>query len=317
MAWTFADAPLQSGKTFLITGANSGIGLEAAWMLADLEGHVILACRSEEKIARAKQDIRKRTSRGTLDGVVIDLASLRSVCDAATAIKSLPILDVLVNNAGVMMLPRTLTEDGFEMQLGTNHLGHFALTAAVFDHLAPDGRVVNVSSNAHKPGRIAFDDLMGEKRYSKFGAYCQSKLANLLFTVELQRRFDAGRSPRRAVACHPGYTSTNLLYVGPRMEKNRLMEMASSWANRLVAQSAEHGAWPSVRAAVEPTLNGAEYFGPNGPLELYGKVEAVSMAPHARDPETAERFWKRSLELTGARFHGLPSSLESAPAPNA
>lgn len=302
MGWTFKDAPPQDGKTFLVTGANSGIGLETAAMLADLGAHVILTSRSREKLEGAQRDIRKRTSRGSLDGVVLDLASLRSVCDAATAIKERPRLDGLINNAGVMMLPRMLTEDGFEMQLGVNHLGHFALTAAVLDHLASDGRVVNVSSNAHKSGTIDFDDPMGEKRYSKFGAYCQSKLANLSFTLELQRFFEAAGSARKSVACHPGYTATNLLLVAPQMENNWLLEKASRLANRLVAQPAEKGAWPTVRAAVEETVEGGEYFGPSGPFELYGDVEPTSMSARARDPETARKLWDLSLALTGARF---------------
>ncbi|MEL6546116.1 MAG: SDR family NAD(P)-dependent oxidoreductase, partial [Myxococcota bacterium] len=184
MNWTHHDMASQEGKRFLITGANSGIGLEAAWMLADAGAHVVLACRSESKIEGAKREIREKTSRGTLDGRVLDLASLQSIRRAASTLDDE--LDGLLNNAGVMMLPRSLTEDGFEMQFGVNHLGHFALSAALMDRLSPNARVVTVSSNAHKPGRIAFDDLMGERRYSRFAAYCQSKLANLLFALELQ-----------------------------------------------------------------------------------------------------------------------------------
>lgn len=300
MGWSLDDAPSQAGKRVLITGANSGIGLEAAAMLARIGAAVVLACRSQEKIDSAIRVIREKTADAVLDGLVLDLANLESVRTAAAQVNG-PI-DVLINNAGVMAIPRRETVDGFEMQLGTNHLGHFALTARLLERLSPTGRVVNVSSIAHRQGRMNFDDLMGARGYDRFGAYAQSKLANLLFTLELQRNFEQSNSQRLAVACHPGFSSTNLFSVAPRMDNARWLGALATFGGKVMAQSAHKGAWPTVRAATDPEVRGGEYFGPDGWFEVRGEVGPAHISSNARDAAVARRLWQVSSELTGERF---------------
>ncbi|MEM1347795.1 MAG: oxidoreductase [Myxococcota bacterium] len=220
-------------------------------------------------------------------------------------------LDILVNNAGVMAIPRRETKDGFEMQLGTNHLGHFALTDHLMGLLSATGttqrpaRVVNVSSQAHRGGRVRFHDLHWEKSYSKWGAYGQSKLANLLFTFELQRRLDSAGLPILAVACHPGYSSTNLQLVGPEMEQAALTTRFFRWANGSVAQSAYMGALPTMYAAVSGDVVGGGYYGPGGFMEMWGYPKEVDSTPTSRDPEIQRKFWEVSQTLTGAHFESL------------
>ena len=215
-------------------------------------------------------------------------------------------LDVLVNNAGVMALPFRATADGFEMQFGTNHLGHFALTGHLLPCLlaAPGGRVVTVSSGVHRLGRMDFDNLDASRGYAKWTAYFRSKLANLLFTLELQRRATAAGLDLVAVAAHPGYASTHLQGAGPQMAGRRLEAQAWKVFN-LIGQSAARGALPTVRAAVEPGLTGGEYFGPSGPGELRGRPVAVKMARAAHNPNDAARLWAASEELTGVRYEPL------------
>lgn len=303
-AWSLDRVPDLSGRIIIITGANSGIGYEAARALAQRHAEVILACRSLEKGEAAADRIRSETPAVRLEVMPLDLAdlaSIRTFSDAFRATKAR--LDTLINNAGVMALPRRTTRDGFEMQLGTNHLGHFALTGQLLDLLlaTPRSRVVNVSSIAHKFGTIRFDDLQGQKRYQKWGAYGQSKLANLLFTYELDRRLKEAGSDTISVACHPGWAATNLQQAGPRMSGSTLMQTLSAWGNALLAQDAAAGALPTVFAAVEP-LPGGEYIGPTRMMGWHGPPAVVEPASKARDAKVAARLWDESERLTGIHY---------------
>jgi NAD(P)-dependent dehydrogenase (short-subunit alcohol dehydrogenase family) len=240
--------------------------------------------------------------------MALDLASLASVRSFASAfLAKHEVLHGLINNAGVMALPRCETVDGFEMQLGTNHLGHFALTGWLLPSLlaAPGSRVVNLSSTMHRIGRMRWDDLHGRSRYSKWPAYGQSKLANLLFSYELQRRLDAKRAQTISVACHPGYAATNLQFAGPRMEGSSLMETGAALLNRVMAQSAAMGALPTLYAATAPDVKGGEYFGPGGFAEMWGPPKRVRSSRRSQDAADAARLWEVSEEATGVRFDAL------------
>ena len=303
--WTADDIPDLAGKTAVVTGGNSGIGFEAARQMARKGAHVILACRDAGRAAEAVQQIRTLQPSSSLEAMALDLASLESVHRFARdfAAKGIP-LDVLCNNAGVMAIPRRTTAEGFEMQLGTNHLGHFALTGLLLEPLlaAPAARVVNVSSTAHKPGRIDFDDLQGEKRYGKWLAYAQSKLANLLFTYELQRRLEAAGAPAISVACHPGYSATNLQSVGPQMSGSRLAARLMDVGNRLFSQPAAMGALPTLYAATSPDARGGDYIGPDGFMENHGHPRKTSSTARSHDREVARRLWEVSEQLTSVRY---------------
>jgi len=307
--WTADDIGDLTGHTILVTGANSGIGLETARCLAGSGATVLLACRDTAKAERALHDIVATHPAAELDVVELDLADLTSVEVAAAKVaQDHPRLDVLVNNAGVMGLPYRQTVDGFELQFGTNHLGHFALTGRLLDSLlaAPAPRVVTVSSGLHRIGRMDFDNLDGTKGYRKWSAYGMSKLANLLYTSELQRRASAAGSALRAVAAHPGYAHTNLQTTGPRMAGAKLEELASHAGNFLLSQSPQMGALPSLRAAVGAGIEGGDYLGPRGPFEMRGHPVRVSPSRAARDTATARRLWEVSEDLTGVRFAALP-----------
>jgi NAD(P)-dependent dehydrogenase (short-subunit alcohol dehydrogenase family) len=299
--WTARDIPSQAGRTAIITGANSGIGLEAARALARAGADVVLACRSAERGEKALADIRATVPDARVELAALDLASLASVHTFAEQFThGGRKLDLLINNAGVMAPPRRLTADNFEMQFGTNHLGHFALTGLVLASMdgQADARVVNVSSSAHRTGRIAFDDLQAERGYGRWRAYGQSKLANLLFTFELERRLRAAGSGTISVAAHPGWAATNLqagavpAYLAPLM----------SGANTLFAQSATMGALPTLYAATQPGLAGGAYIGPDGMFEGRGHPKPVESNIAAHDEETARRLWDVSEELTRIRF---------------
>jgi len=299
------EIPDLSGKTFVITGANCGIGYEAALVLSRKGAEVTLACRSVEK-GLAAADTLKAASPGAKVSVgKLDLSDLASVQSFAREFhRDHDHLDGLINNAGVMALPRTLTADGFEMQLGTNHLGHFALTGLLLDLLASaqSSRVVTVSSQAHRMGRIRFDDLMGERRYDPWGAYGQSKLANLLFTLELSKRLAQKRPHVKAIACHPGYAATDLQRRGPEASKSKLMGMFMAASNALFAQTAVKGALPTLRAATDPAADNGDYFGPRGPFESFGAPVKVTGNAASQDAATAGRLWDVSEELTGVRY---------------
>jgi NAD(P)-dependent dehydrogenase (short-subunit alcohol dehydrogenase family) len=278
-----------AGRTVIVTGANSGIGRAAASALAGAGAHVVLAVRDTDKGAAAAASMPGETEVRQLD-----LASLASVREFAAAWDRE--LDVLINNAGVMAPPLGRTADGFELQFGTNHLGHFALTNLLLEHIT--GRVVTVSSGAHRMGSIDFDDLNWERKsYSAWRAYGQSKLANLLFTAELQRRLEAAGSPVLATAAHPGYAATNLQFHSGR----RALDVLSVVGNRLIAQDEDAGALPTLYAAVAD-VTGGSFAGPDGLLEMRGKPKLVGRSKAARDADTARRLWDASEELTGVRF---------------
>jgi NAD(P)-dependent dehydrogenase (short-subunit alcohol dehydrogenase family) len=293
--WTAADLPALDGRTFVVTGANSGIGLVAAREAARAGARVVLAVRSVAKGEEVAKTISGDTEVRALD--LADLASVRAFADAWDGG-----LDVLVNNAGVMAVPEQRTADGFEMQIGTNHLGHFALTNLLLPHIT--GRVVTVSSTAHRMGKIDLDDLNWERRsYSRWPAYGQSKLANLLFTLELDRRLGEAGSDVRATAAHPGYAATNLQqHTGSRIQNGFM-----SLSNKLVAQSDEMGALPTLYAATEDVPSGS-YAGPGGFQQQRGHPKLVGRTDAAKDTETARRLWDLSEELTGARFPLTPAA---------
>jgi NAD(P)-dependent dehydrogenase (short-subunit alcohol dehydrogenase family) len=303
--WTADDIPDLTGKTIIVTGGNSGIGFEAARQMARKGAHVILACRDTGKAADAMAQIRTLQPSASLEAMQLDLASLESVHRFARDFATKGVaLDVLCNNAGVMAIPRRTTAEGFEMQLGTNHLGHFALTGLLLEPLlaAPAGRVVSVSSTAHKPGRIDFDDLQGEKRYGKWIAYAQSKLANLLFTYELQRRLEAAGARAIGVACHPGYSATNLQAVGPQMSGSRIAASLMDIGNRLFSQTAAMGALPTLYAAASPDAHGGDYIGPDGLMENWGHPKKVQSTARSHDRAVARRLWETSEQLTSVRY---------------
>jgi NAD(P)-dependent dehydrogenase (short-subunit alcohol dehydrogenase family) len=297
--------PDLAGRTFVVTGANSGLGLETTRAFARRGARVVMACRDAGKAKAAEAGIRAGVPDARLESMELDLASLASVRRFASELAARhAAIHALVNNAGVMALPRRTTADGFEMQLGTNHLGHFALTGLVLERLlaTPGARVVNVSSTMHKIGRMRFDDLHGERSYGKWSAYGQSKLANLLFTYELQRRLEKRGAKLIAVAAHPGYAATNLQFVGPRMQGSTFLERFSALQNRLLSQTADMGALPTIYAAIHPEVSGGDYLGPAGFLELWGQPKKVQPSARARNVSDAERLWSVSEERTGVRF---------------
>jgi NAD(P)-dependent dehydrogenase (short-subunit alcohol dehydrogenase family) len=291
--------PDQHGRIAVITGANSGIGLEAARELARAGAHVVMACRDTTKGDAAAATIRKEIASCELDVTALDLASLDSVRAFAERYPH-DRVDLLINNAGVMVPPYTKTADGFELQFGTNHLGHFALSGLLLDKLlaTPAARVVTVSSTAHKFGRINFDDLQSERSYRRWGAYGQSKLANLLFTFELDRRLRATDADLLSVAAHPGYSATNLQFAAT---PSRVERFGSVVLNRVYAQSAERGAMPTLYAATAD-IPGGSFVGPDGFQEMRGEPKLVKSTRAARDPETALRLWEVSEQLTGVSF---------------
>lgn len=305
MPWTEADLPTLTGRRVIVTGANAGLGRETARALAEHGATVTMAVRTPAKGEAAAESIRAANPTAQVEVAELDLASLASVrafADAWSAANPQG-LDLLINNAGVMALPRRVTEDGFEMQLGTNHLGHFALTGLLLPALTavPGSRVVTVSSQAHRAGRIDFDDLMGERRYGRWRAYGQSKLANLLFTSELQRRLDRTGSSIRAMAAHPGFAATELVF--DRVPASRSMrDRVVGWGTGTLAQSAQMGALPTLFAATMPDLPGDSYIGPNGWMEQKGHPTRVDRSSAAKDRAAAERLWSVSEELTGVRY---------------
>jgi NAD(P)-dependent dehydrogenase (short-subunit alcohol dehydrogenase family) len=303
--WTEADIPDQTGRTALITGANSGIGWEAARALAQSGAHVVMACRNPAKAVDAEAAIADASPSGSTEMLLMDLADLDSVQDAAAKfLANHDRLDLLIDNAGVMATPEQRTTQGFEMQFGVNHLGHFALTAHVLDKLraTDSSRVVSISSNGHKPGRIDFDDPNSEKKYSPWGAYFQSKLANLLFTRELQRRLTAGDLDVVAVAAHPGGSRTNLGHESAGGILSALMAATRPVTDRLLAQSAAMGALPTLRAATDPDVVGDDYFGPSGFGEVKGHPVKVGRSSRASDDDAAGRLWELSESLTGVTY---------------
>ena len=295
--WNAQDIPDQSGRTAIVTGANSGLGLVTARELARAGASVVMACRNLDKGHAAVEQVRAAVPEAQVQLEELDLASLASVRGFAERFRATHDgLDLLVNNAGVMAPPRRRTADGFELQFGTNHLGHFLLTTQLLDAMEgrEDARVVTLSSNAHKFGRIAFDNLNGDRRYFRWSAYGQSKLANLLFALELDRRLRAAGSTVKSLAAHPGYAATNLQSAAPPLFDRMVMKVA----NATVAQSEEMGALPVLYAATQPGLQGGAYVGPDGPGEHRGYPKIVRPSGRARDPDSARRLWEASERLT-------------------
>ena len=302
--WTAKDIPSQTGKLAIVTGGNSGLGFETALQLACAGAKVIIACRDTEKGDKAAKKIRSRDATSDVEVGQLDLASLKSIgAFAKQLLEKGAKVDLLINNAGIMAIPkRQLTEDGFEMQLGVNHLGHYALTGLLLPALlkteAP--RVVAVSSIAHYTGRMDFLDLQSANHYAPWAAYGQSKLANLLFAFELQRRAAGAGLALKSVAAHPGYSATNLQTTGPGLNGPSLTAGVLTVTNLLMAQSAAMGALPTLYAATSPDVKPGGFYGPGA--FIWGYPVPVSPSSQALDEEAAAELWRASEELTGVRF---------------
>ncbi len=301
--WTTEQIPDLIGKVIIVTGANSGIGLESAREFARKGANVVMACRSMNKAETALADIKQGIPTANVTLMQLDLASLDSVHEFAGAFKATyGRLDILLNNAGIMWIPYGKTVDGFERQFGTNHFGHFALTGLLLDRIlaTPHARVVNVSSIGHRDGIMDFDNLLFEdgKDYTPHGAYSRSKLANLLFTYELQKRFEAAGSSAIAVAAHPGGSNTSLAdHLFDAWYWKVLYPLFA-----LVAQSSAMGALPSIRAAVDPNVKGSDYYGPRGFMESRGYPILVQSNEASHNMADARRLWQVSEQLTGVQF---------------
>lgn len=297
--WTAHDIPDQTGKTFLVTGANSGLGLGTSTELARRGAHVIMTARNPAKGEQALNEVKQAAPTSQVDLLALDLASFASIESFANEVQAkLDKLDGLINNAGVMMLKeRQTTADGLEMQLGTNHFGHFALTARLWPLLkaTPSSRIVTVSSiyGDVKKSQIYWDDVQLERGYSGTTAYAQSKFANQLFTLELAERMQKAALSQRSIAAHPGYTKTNL---------QRHMGLIGIIGNLLIAQRLEHGILPQLRAATDPSAQSGDYFGPHGIFKMQGFPVRAKFNERAHDQETRQRFWALSEELTGLKF---------------
>lgn len=302
--WTIADIPPQNGRTAVITGATGGLGLETALALAGAGATVVLTGRNDAKGRQAIEKIRGQFPNAPISYETLDLANLVSVADFATRFATAHAsLDLLINNAGVMALPkRQTTADGFEMQLGINYLGHYALTARLLPLLrrGDQPRVVNLSSLAHRSGAIDFDDLQGAKSYNPFKAYCQSKLAMLIFALELQRHSDAAGWGLMSNAAHPGFARTDLMANGPGTEG--LMGLFGKILQPFASHSAAAGALPTLFAATSPTAKAAGYYGPNGFYEMKGSPSPAKIMPRAKDAAVNARLWDVSAALTGVTF---------------
>jgi NAD(P)-dependent dehydrogenase (short-subunit alcohol dehydrogenase family) len=302
--WSESDIPDQGGRVAVVTGANTGIGYHTAAALAERGAHVVLAVRNLEKGNAALARIVATSPKADVTLTELDLSSLDSVRQAAKALRSAyPRIDLLINNAGVMWTPKQVTKDGFEMQFGTNHLGHFALTGLLLDHLLPvrGSRVVTVSSQGHRiRAAIHFDDLQWERRYDRIAAYGQAKLANLLFTYELQRRLSAQDDAEKstiAVAAHPGGSNTELARNLPGF-----LQPVKAMLGPVLFQSAEMGALPTLRASTDPAVVGAQYYGPDGFLEQRGHPKVVNSSAQSHDQDLQRRLWNVSEQLTGVTF---------------
>lgn len=307
IAWTERDVPDQTGRVAVVTGASAGLGVETARVLTRNGATVVLACRDLAKTAGAAERIRAAVPHARLDAVRLDLASLACVREAAGEIRSAhPRIDLLILNAGVMDVPYQRTEDGFELTLATNHLGHFALTGLLLGALldTPGSRVVSVSSIAHRRGHMRFDDLQSDQSYKPGDAYAQSKLANLLFTYELDRRLRAAGAPTIALAAHPGNARTELWRTSSRLEQALLGPRLHILNGRLI-QTAKAGALPTLRAATDPSAQGSEYYGPPGRFQFTGPPTRVESNDRSHDVEAQRRLWEESQRLTGVAYDDL------------
>jgi len=305
LSWSPDDIGDLTGRVALITGANSGIGFETARALADHGAHVVLGCRNPEKARRAAEELENDLERSSVELLTLDLSDLVSVRRAAAQfLAEHARLDLLVNNAGVMGTPYRQTADGFELQMATNHLGHFALTGLLLDRLLTSGsaRVVTVSSLMHRVGHIDFDDVAGRKVGNTWSHYGTSKLANLLFHAELSRRLLAGAEPAIAVAAHPGWTRSNLFGTGAALGEGKIRARASRAFGRHLGQSAATGAWPSLYASTAPAVESGQFIGPSHVFELFGPPAVVRPNRRARDLAHAGRLWAISEQLTDVRY---------------
>jgi NAD(P)-dependent dehydrogenase (short-subunit alcohol dehydrogenase family) len=297
--WAAADVPDQSGRVAIVTGANSGLGFDTAAVLADKGAHVVLAVRNLDKGNQAADRIKSKSPNAVIAVQELDLTSLDSVRKAADELRANnPRIDLLINNAGVMYVPtRQTTKDAFEMQFGTNHLGHFALTGQLLDNMLPveGSRVVTVSSVGHRIlARIHFDDLQLERKYNRVEAYGQSKLANLMFTYELQRRLKVKGASTIAAAAHPGFSDTELM--------RHLPGFIPDFFWRPFSQPADMGALPSLRAATDPGVQGGQYYGPGGIGEVQGHPKVVASSKQSHNEDIQRRLWTVSEELTGVTY---------------
>ena len=293
--FTAADVPDQTGKTVSITGANTGLGFEAASVLAGQNARVIIGCRSKDKAQQARETILKRHPEADVAIIALDLSDLASVKKAADAVAKEARLDVLINNAGIMIPPYELTRDGFESQFGVNHLGPFALTGLLLDKVraTPGARIVSTSSIAHKRGKIHFDDINAEHGYNTIARYAQSKIANLYFAYELQRRLTAAGDDTLSVAAHPGIADTELTRYLPRA----LMLFAPLF--RPLFNTPAEGAWPTLCAATDASVRGGDYYGPSKRNETAGPAVKVRSNRRSHDKAVAEKLWDLSIEMTG------------------
>lgn len=306
--WTDVDIPDQTGRTVLVTGGNSGLGFHTCRLLAAKGARILLASRSSQRGDQARADILQANPDARLEVISLDLADLDSVRHCSANLRAdLDGLHVLVNNAGVMAIPRQETAQGFERQFGVNPLGHFALTGALLPLLmkTPSSRIVNVSSMAHRSGRMNFNDLHGQRKYSPFGAYAQSKLANLLFTLELQRRLESKGAGTICVSAHPGFAATNLQYVAAKEKGSAIELILMRTLNALLSQSAEQGALPQLYAATAPEVSGGDYIGPDGWMQMRGLPKNHRARETAYDHSAAQKLWRLSVEMTGETFEPL------------
>lgn len=306
--WISRNIPYLDSKKVIVTGANSGVGFEAARIFADRGAHVVMACRNMDRGRDAKERIEKDDPEGSLELRKLDLASLQSVRDFAEEYcANHEELHVLCNNAGIMATPFQRTEDGFEKQFGVNHLGHFALTGHLMDKLVNtegETRVVTQSSNLHRKGDIGLEQIIRnskEEGYDRYQAYADSKLANLLFTFELDRRLKREDLSVESIGCHPGFSNTNLQNTEEN-SNSALRDLAMKIMKKVLAQRAERGALPMVYASCSGEVRGGEYIGPGGLMDMRGLPEKQEPSEKARQRETAERLWKTSKELTGVEF---------------
>ena len=303
--WNYDNIPDQSGRVVLVTGGNRGLGFHTCRGLAAKGAQVLLACRSIQRGEQAAAAIRQELPQADVTVVELDLADLGSVqACAETLHRGWERLDLLINNAGVMAIPRQETAQGFEMQFGVNHLGHFALTGQLLPLLLKThaSRVVHVSSGAHRFGHLNFDDLQSQQKYRRFGAYSQSKLANLLFALELHRKLARMGAATLSVSAHPGVPANDLQAAGPEARRSALEMQLGRLMNALIAQSTEQGALPQLFAAIAAEVNGGDYIGPNGWLSMRGYPQKELAKKTAYEEETAQRLWKVSMELSGETY---------------
>lgn len=303
--WAEKNVPDQTGKTFVITGANSGIGYAAAYALAKKNAKIVMACRNTNKAETAKQAILDHIPNASIDIVELNLSDLKSVSQCADTLNNnYDQIDCLINNAGLGWIDREETADGFEMHIGTNHFGHFALTSQLIGLLkkAPSARVISIASLAHYWGRIHFDDIQLNQKYGRARGYGQSKLANLMFGLELQRQFDQSNVNIKSLIVHPGMSGTNI--ANSALEAGNFKQLAkiTNAVTPFLSQSPALGCLPTLHAATASDVQGGDYFGPKYAFEIFGTPKKARIAKHAKSKTNLERLWHLSEELTGVNY---------------